>query len=225
MRRVVLSLGLGMILLLCLARPAAAFTDVTEATPYGPAIMALEQRGLVQGFGDGTFRPNDIIKRAQYAKMIGLLLDLRPTESDKSPFIDLGPDDPGNLYPHQYIAIAYANHLTFGTSFDPPRFSPWNNLTRYQSMRMLIRGIGELRPGTFPALPDWVFAWPDGFLFNADDDENPFFAVEAHYYGLVEGLPVIVQWDERRVDSNLGYQQTTRGEVAQLFYNAFTYVQ
>jgi hypothetical protein len=41
------------------------FTDVTSAYVHAPAINALAQRGLLVGYADGTFRPNQRMTRGQ----------------------------------------------------------------------------------------------------------------------------------------------------------------
>jgi 2',3'-cyclic-nucleotide 2'-phosphodiesterase / 3'-nucleotidase len=65
------------------ARP---FGDVTGG-PHAGAIAAAEEAGLVEGYADGTFRPNQPIQRAQ----IAVVLDrwLTPPAGDADAFSDL----------------------------------------------------------------------------------------------------------------------------------------
>lgn len=53
------------------------FTDIPANHPYAKAIATAYIYGLVQGNPDGTFRPDDPINRAEVAKLVGLLLELR----------------------------------------------------------------------------------------------------------------------------------------------------
>ncbi|MEQ1849930.1 MAG: S-layer homology domain-containing protein [Candidatus Peribacteraceae bacterium] len=48
---------------------AASFTD-TSLSPYQTAIDGLVTRGVVQGYGDGTYRPNALINRAEFLKIL-----------------------------------------------------------------------------------------------------------------------------------------------------------
>ncbi|MCI3919656.1 S-layer homology domain-containing protein [Paenibacillus sp. TRM 82003] len=48
----------------------AHFSDIAEQDWYLSAVLAMEERGIVQGYPDGTFRPADSITRAEMAKMI-----------------------------------------------------------------------------------------------------------------------------------------------------------
>ncbi|GMK43279.1 hypothetical protein PghCCS26_04060 [Paenibacillus glycanilyticus] len=47
--------------------PANSFKDVTENAWYANAVAAATEAGIIQGFTDGTFRPNDKITRQQLA--------------------------------------------------------------------------------------------------------------------------------------------------------------
>lgn len=48
---------------------AATFTDAS-VSPYGSAITGLAERGIVEGYADGTFRPNATINRAEFLKIL-----------------------------------------------------------------------------------------------------------------------------------------------------------
>jgi hypothetical protein len=49
---------------------AAGFTDVFQSTPYAASIEQLRADGIVQGYADGTFRPDHHMNRAEFTKMI-----------------------------------------------------------------------------------------------------------------------------------------------------------
>jgi len=54
-----------------------AFTDVDEIAPYAlDAVNALKNAGILNGMGDGCFKPNDINTRPQAAVVIYSVLDL-----------------------------------------------------------------------------------------------------------------------------------------------------
>ena len=70
---------------------ASAFSDVSASAWYGPYVAWAESCGVVQGYGDGTFRPNDPVTREQlalifrrYAAWKGLALP----ETEAEPFAD-----------------------------------------------------------------------------------------------------------------------------------------
>lgn len=56
----------------------AKFNDIDENTLSwaGEAISALSDKGIINGYGDGTFRPDGNVTRAEFAKMLTLSFDL-----------------------------------------------------------------------------------------------------------------------------------------------------
>ncbi len=50
---------------------AGAFADSADIAGYAAdAVNAMKEKGIISGYGDGTFRPNDSITRAEAAKII-----------------------------------------------------------------------------------------------------------------------------------------------------------
>ncbi len=48
---------------------SASFSD-SASSPYASAITRLSERGIVEGYGDGTFRPKAAINRAEFLKIL-----------------------------------------------------------------------------------------------------------------------------------------------------------
>lgn len=66
---IVRSLGLSMA-----QDNAIEFKDVPEGSWYGPAVAAAVRAGLIYGYEDGTFRPDQPIRREELAVLIGRAL-------------------------------------------------------------------------------------------------------------------------------------------------------
>ncbi len=49
---------------------SAAFPDVPASHPHADAIAYVQAQGIVQGYPDGTFRPDQTINRAEFVKML-----------------------------------------------------------------------------------------------------------------------------------------------------------
>ena len=117
------------------------------ATPYSAAIDDLSSLSIVSGFPDGTFRPEGLVTRQQFAKMIVLVLGLPVSVSDVCPFADVDhnvdPTDP--LYPDHYVAVCAAHAITQGTS--PGYFSPSSDVTTAQMITMVVRAAQSWKPG------------------------------------------------------------------------------
>lgn len=178
----------------------AQFSDVPSTHPYFMEIADLSSRGIVSGFQDGTFRPDDPVTRQQFAKMIVKTLGFPVTGAETCPFTDVPArigEDP--FYPSKYVAVCAVEGIVRGTS--STTFSPNRTLSRAQLITMVARAAG------LPEVPSG-YATPFG---NFSADHYPW-ARKAYYHGLLDGLEGI---KER------GYpfwNDTSRGEACALLY-------
>jgi uncharacterized secreted protein with C-terminal beta-propeller domain len=62
--------SLALIALLSQTGVSYAFSDIRAGTPYRRAIDALEGRGVVEGYADGTFKEGNEINRAEFLKIV-----------------------------------------------------------------------------------------------------------------------------------------------------------
>src|SRR5680860_323189 len=199
---------LAVVLLVLLAAPAVAFTDVSGSHPNYEAINSMAEWGIVEGWGDDTFRPDDGVKRAQFAKMAAGMLNIEVTEGMTSPFTDLGTND-ATLYPHEFVAAAYKHGITKGVTAST--YNPWAYITRAQATTMSVRAMQNLYPGELdPTIYDFYSPWGQ---FSPDHWQS---AAIANRNDLYSGLPSYEQlspWD-----------RMPREEVAQLLYNLMEYL-
>ena len=190
------------------------FSDMPPTYPYSTAIVQLANRHVVTGFDDGTFRPGDPVTRQQFAKTIILTLGYPVSETSVCPFTDVtkttaghlvDPKDP--LYPDHYVAVAALHHIAQGVA--PTLFAPFGNVTRFQAISMVVRGLDDLHPGLLKTPPaSYHSTWSTGL--SPDHGQN---ARRAEYNLLLAGLPL---------DDLDPLGPMTRGEVAQLEWNAFS---
>ena len=72
----------------------AAFTDQADIKVDSEVVHTLVSLGVIDGFADGSFKPNDTVTRAQMAKMIYVLRtgnsDASAYNDDKTSFTDIG---------------------------------------------------------------------------------------------------------------------------------------
>ncbi len=122
--------------------PTLTFSDVPASFWAYSAIQALASKGIVTGFPDGTFRPNDPVTRAQFAKMLVLTLGLKPS-SAATPFTDV----PAAAWYAPYVAAAANAGLVDGLT--PTTFGPDQPLTREQMAVLLDRAL-KLPASTAP---------------------------------------------------------------------------
>ena len=101
----------------------AAFTDQADIEA-AEAVDMLTALGVIDGYEDGSFQPNETVTRAEMAKMIYTIRNggnatVTQYEGYKTPFADV--ENTGH-WAKGYIAYCYANGIIDGksaTSFDP----------------------------------------------------------------------------------------------------------
>jgi hypothetical protein len=188
---------------------ASTFTDVVPGvTPYSEAIAELADREAIAGFVDGSFRPNDLVTRQQFAKMIVLSLKLPVAGSEICPFRDVAAQtgsDP--FYPSKYVAVCATYGITQGKT--ATTFAPYENISRQQLITMIVRAAEASTP---PIAFATVFT-------------SAQFSTSEHYQNARKGAYVGL------LDELLGIGPTysflagsTRGECAQLLYNLVNYL-
>ena len=113
---------------------SVSFPDVPSTYWAAAQIQELECKGIVNGFPDGLFRPEDPVTRAQFVKMLVLTLGLQPSNV-QTPFSDV----PAGAWYAPYVSAAVQAGLVDGTS--PTAFSPNKDLTREQMAVLLARAL------------------------------------------------------------------------------------
>jgi hypothetical protein len=177
-------------------------SDVS-GSPYLAAIVELSSRGIINGYEDGTFRPNNPVTRQQFAKMIVKTLGYAVTGTETCPFTDVAAQsgtDP--LYPSKYVAVCALHAITTGKT--PTTFAPDDDITRQQLITMVVRAAALSAP---PAVYAPTFA---AGQFSTDEHYQN--ARKAAHADLLDGLQGV----------GFSYDfaaSSTRGECAQLLYN------
>ena len=178
----------------------AGFIDVPADYRFYREVMSLAEAEIIGGFPDGCFRPDDPVKRAQFAKIIMLAVGGH-TDAIESAGTATFPDVPweGVCYPFDYVEEAADLGIIKG--LNGGLFGPYDNITRAQLALMLVRA-GSAALTTPPA------GYTHGFA------DVPAFADEAvsiaRYNGLLSG----------KTDESFDpYGMATRGQVAKMTSN------
>ncbi|WP_203364575.1 S-layer homology domain-containing protein [Bacillus sp. REN10] len=111
----------------------AGFRDVTRDHVRYDSIAALAERGIIDGFKDGTIKPNEVLTRAQMAKMISLSFKYQTNANAVIPFKDV----PKGNWAVPYIDALVRSGVTTGTT--ATTFAPNDKLTRQQMALFLYR--------------------------------------------------------------------------------------
>jgi len=108
------------------------FTDVDLNAWYAPYVVKAKKIGLVEGYVDGTFRPDQAVKRAETLKIILAASELE-IEGGKMDFEDTIT---GAWY-ENYVAFAQLKGVVSG--YKNKTFGPEKEVTRAEIAKMLIK--------------------------------------------------------------------------------------
>ncbi len=102
-------------------------------------IEALTARGIIKGFPDGTFRPDDPVTRVQFAAMIRQAFPIAPKRSGTQ-FVDV----PASYWGFEAIQAAYRTGFLEG--YPNNIFIPEQNIPRVQVLVSLVSGLNLPTP-------------------------------------------------------------------------------
>ena len=118
----------------------SAFSDVKPDAYYSAAVAWAAANGIVKGYGDGSFRPDDAITREQMAAILYRYAQYQG--QDVSALADLsGYTDAGRISDYAVEAMRWANARGLVTGTTADTISPTGNATREQVAVILTRFI------------------------------------------------------------------------------------
>lgn len=113
---------------------ASIFGDVSQNHENSEAINYVQQRGIVEGYGDGTYRPDVVINRAEFTKII--IEAIYPGEAEGSQCF---PDVLDEWYA-KYVCFAKTKNIVFG--YPDGMFRPENNISLVEAAKIVARAWG-----------------------------------------------------------------------------------
>ena len=117
----------------------AAFTDQADIKVENEVVDTLIELGVINGYTDGSFKPNDTVTRAEMAKMIYVLRtgnsDASAYNNDKTSFTDInGHWAAGFIKYCQSVGIIAGQSAT--------KFAPDQTVTAQEAAKMLLVTLG-----------------------------------------------------------------------------------
>ena len=130
---------------------AATVSDISGHWAQG-YIQPLIDKGIINGYEDGTFRPNNQISRAEFCTIITSALVYDGIVSNyvttKGTFTDVAD----NAWYSQYVETAYSNNLVSGKGNG--LFDPEANITRQEMAKIVSLVYCQKKSADFNALKD-----------------------------------------------------------------------
>lgn len=122
----------------------ADFSDVDDSMWFAKYIGYMQQFNVINGYEDGTFRPNNPITRAEFVTIACRFV--KNMSSSTSKFSDVASE----YWAYPYVSFAAAN--SWVTGYENGTFRPENTITRAEAVvivnRMLIRSADKNYIGT-----------------------------------------------------------------------------
>ena len=167
-----------------------SYSDVAPTAWYNNAVSTLSRMGILGGYEDRTFRPNDSITRAEFAKIAVSFFDWADVYAVNS-FVDVRD----SAWYANYVAVAAEIGLIEG--YGGNVFRPDATITRAEACTIINRTLGRA-PDADHLLPvGRMNTWPDssdtGVWYYAQIQE----ATNSHDY---RWLGDIEQWTAKLTD-------------------------
>lgn len=169
------------------------FSDVASDAVYAGAVGVLNGLGVINGYEDGTFQPQQNVTRAEFTAMLMRTLNfgsLGSTSAANLPFTDIDDNDSDINWSIPNINTAYAQGIING--YEDNTFRPRDNVAYEEAIKMIVCTLG---------------------YSDIDSSGNPWYS---QYIAQATKLGVLDQ------ASSLGRAETpaTRACIAQMLYDA-----
>lgn len=159
----VLALALTLLMMVTTIPAFAAFPDVDSTASYETAVSSLNQLGIITGYKDGTFKPNNNVTRAEFTAMLMRAMgvgSVGTTSSANLPFSDVSDQNSDISWAIPNIDTAYSMGIING--YEDGTFRPNDNVLYEEAVKMIVCALGY---GTDISVD--VDPWYSGFVSQA----------------------------------------------------------
>jgi len=135
------------------AATAALFPDVDANSVVGQAVAELVPYGIINGYEDGSFRPDNTITRAEFAKIIVTFLNLQNIDGGVTGFPDVDTATPH--WAQKFIGVAASKGIVNG--YNDGTFKPDNPVKISEAVKMIVCALnwGDVALSRTPAAGPW----------------------------------------------------------------------
>lgn len=118
------------------------FGDVAATHPNKEAIIYLKDHGVINGYDDGTFKPENAVNRAELLKILieAKEADFVRADHDKSCFVDA----PKGQWFTPYVC--YAKEKGWVSGYDGGLFKPAQTVSTVEAMKIILNAYGFTIP-------------------------------------------------------------------------------
>lgn len=134
--------------------PAFAYTDVAVDRSCYEAVMRLGDLGIVSGYEDGSFLPDNTITRAEFARIIVSAMN-KETEAKSTGYISSFADVEGGLWSAPYINYVSSQEIVAG--YSDGSFQPNKTISFAESLTIILRVLGYKEDSV-------GYFWPNNYV-------------------------------------------------------------
>ena len=159
----VLCLVLTLLMVASTVSVFAAFSDVPTTASYEKAVSALSQLGIIKGYDDGTFKPDNDVTRAEFTAMLMRTMGAGSIGSSSSadlPFSDVSDQNSDISWSIPNINTAYKNGIVNG--YEDGTFRPNDKVAYEEAVKMVVCALGYGENISVDATP-----WYSNFMAQA----------------------------------------------------------
>ena len=176
---------------------AASFSDVRSTHPDYQAIEFLKSEGTITGYKDGTFRPDQLVSRAEAVKMILSAKKITLIKVTSSSFKDVKITDWFTGY------IETAKSIKIVTGNPDGYFAPGRSVNKVEFLKMLLLAYD---------LKFLNYQTPSRPLYKDTIDTSAWYTP---YLDFAKNVNIITPDSEGRITPS---KNLTRAEVAEIIY-------
>ncbi len=201
-KSVAIVLAVAMVLTMGIATSFAAFSDVPSTKGYAEAVNILNNLGIINGYEDGTFKPDNTITRAEVATIMCNTFGLSPV-GGTSAFTDV---DSSN-WAVGYINAAYSKGIISGMG--DGTFAPNADVTYEQVVKMIVAGLGYTS-----SIIEHQGGYPQGYLAVAASEGISSGATGSVGVAATRATVAKLIYNSLEVPNMTSYGYTNTGEIS-----------
>lgn len=147
---------LTVLMLSMISTVAHAYSDITDES-LSSKLNVLSEYSIINGYEDGTFRPDNNITRAEFCKLIICATMNDYISTYETSFKDVSEEFWGKKYIYAAKTLGIVNGTTENT------FDPEANITNEQAIKMIVCSLGYGDEAVSAG------GYPDGYIKVAED--------------------------------------------------------
>lgn len=189
-----------MLAIMVLAPGAEAATDFSDTGSHWAKeyINTMAKAGYITGYSDGTFKPDQVVTRAEFTSVLIRCQGMQPNTTASSNFSDVKTH-----WAKGYINTAVTNNIIVPSDYGS-NFGPNIGIKRSEICSMMVRTLGKQ---------------PDNGAMNFKDNANVYKSRYRGYIKVASDLGLLSGYPNGNFEP---FQEVTRAQMCKVISNLYT---